>query len=65
MIIQASKGLPNVCFIDSHRHLKCKWPDGVIMANLKAKNIYRIIDQNKDIIEHVNNVWYSSFEVGV
>ena len=28
------------------------------MANLKAKNIYRII-------EHVNNVWYSYFEVGV
>ena len=47
MIVQASKDLPNVCHVDSHMHLKCKWSDGVVMANLKAKNIYRIIDQNK------------------
>ena len=65
MIVQASKDLPNVCHVDSHMHLKCKWSDGVVMANLKAKNIYRSIDQNKDIIKHVNNVWYSSFEADV
>ena len=62
MIVQDSKDLPNVFHVDSHRHLKCKLLDGVVMAILKAKNIYKIIDHNKDIIEHTNSIWYSSFE---
>ncbi|XP_057873664.2 uncharacterized protein LOC131079670 [Cryptomeria japonica] len=62
MIVKATKDLPSNCHVDSHRYLKCKWPDGVIMVNLKAKNIYRIIDHNENIINHINTVWYSSLD---
>ena len=63
MILQASRNLPTLCHIDSHRHLKCNWPGGVVMASLKAKNIYTIINHINDIIDHVNSIWYSSFHV--
>ena len=65
MIVQAVNGLPTICHVDSQRHLNYKWPGGVVMNLLKAKNIYRILDCNTDIIDHVNIVWYSSFGADV
>jgi hypothetical protein len=65
MIVQAVNGLPTICHVDSQRHLNCKWPGGVVTNLLKAKNIYRILDCNTDIIDHVNVVWYSSFGADV
>lgn len=60
--MQASNDLPLVCHVDSYRHLKCKWPDGIVLDKLKAKNIYKIIDHNEDIIAHLNKIWYCSFD---
>jgi hypothetical protein len=65
MIVQAIIGIPTVCHADSHRYLKCKWPDGIITTLLKAKNIYKIIENNTDILDHINAVWYSSFDADV
>ena len=44
-------------------NLNYKWPGGVVTNLLKAKNIYKILDCNTDIIDHVNVVWYSSYDV--
>ncbi|XP_059064196.1 uncharacterized protein LOC131856424 [Cryptomeria japonica] len=63
MILQAARDLPSLCHVDSLRHLNCKWPGGVVMVSLKAKNIYSVINQTNDIIVHVNSVWYSSFDI--
>ena len=60
--MQASKDLPSICHVDSYRHLKCKWPDGIVLDKLKAKNIYKIIAHNEDIIVHINKIWYYSFD---
>ncbi|XP_059064589.1 uncharacterized protein LOC131856711 [Cryptomeria japonica] len=62
LILYASKDIPATCQVDSQRHLKCKWPDGIVLDKLKAKYIYRIIDHNEDILMHINNVWYCSFD---
>ncbi|XP_059069967.1 uncharacterized protein LOC131859829 [Cryptomeria japonica] len=62
MILQAARDLPSLCHVDSLRHLNCKWSGGVVMASLKAKNIYSVINQTNDIIVHVNSIWYSSFD---
>lgn len=62
LILQATKDLPSICHVDSIRHLKCKWPDGTVLDKLKAKNIYKVIDHNEDIIFHLNKIWYCSFD---
>ena len=61
----AINGLPTICHVDSQRHLKCNWPIGIVTNLLKAKNIYNILDCNTDIIDHVNVVWYSSYDADV
>ncbi|XP_059067540.1 uncharacterized protein LOC131858343 [Cryptomeria japonica] len=58
----ARSDIPATCQVNSHRHLKCKWPDGIVLDKLKAKYIYRIIDHNEDILMHINNFWYCSFD---
>ena len=63
LILHAAKDIPAICHVDSHRHLKCKWPDGIVLDKLKAKNIYRVIDHNVGILDHLNNFWYCSFDV--
>ncbi|XP_059074592.1 uncharacterized protein LOC131064526 [Cryptomeria japonica] len=65
MVLQASRNIPSACNVDSLRHLNCKWPGGVALASLKAKNIHFVINQNNDIINHVNSVWHSSFDIKI
>ena len=65
MIVQAVNGLPIICHVDSQRHLRCNGPGGVVTNLLKAKNIYKILDCNRYIVDHVNAIWYSSYDVDV
>ena len=34
----------------------------MVLDKLKAKNIYKVIDHNEDIIVHLNKIWYCSFD---
>ena len=60
MIVRASRNIPNICHVDSNSYLKIKWPGGIIISMLKAKNIYSIINKNNDIIRHINDTWYAN-----
>ena len=51
--------------MDSYRYINYKWPDGVVLDKLKAKNIYKVIAHNVDILAHVNKLWYCSFDIKV
>ncbi|XP_059064555.1 uncharacterized protein LOC131856693 [Cryptomeria japonica] len=63
MIVRASRSIPNVCHVDSNSYQKIKWPGGIIISGLKSKNIYSIINDNNDIIKHINDTWYVNLDV--
>ncbi|XP_057840597.2 uncharacterized protein LOC131050442 [Cryptomeria japonica] len=63
MIVRASRSIPNVCHVDSNSYQKIKWPGGIIISRLKSKNIYSIINNNNDIIKHINDTWYVNLDV--
>ncbi|XP_059064479.1 uncharacterized protein LOC131856642 [Cryptomeria japonica] len=65
MIRLAVRNIPTMCHVDSHRYLHCRWPNGVVLSKIKAKDIYAVLNQSHDIINHVNKVWYSSLDVKV
>ena len=62
MIVRANNNFPTLCDIDSNRYQKIKWPGGVSISSLKAKNIYSIVNNNDDIISHINNTWYTDLD---
>ena len=63
MILKASKDIPTLCHVDSNRYLNIKWSGGIILPNLKAKNIYTIINHSEEIICHLNNSWYTKLHL--
>ncbi|XP_059076776.1 uncharacterized protein LOC131876029 [Cryptomeria japonica] len=63
MIVKASKNIPFLCHVDSNSYLKIKWPDGIIISKLKAKNIYSVLNYNVDVINHVNNIWNTDLDI--
>ncbi|XP_059072101.1 uncharacterized protein LOC131872684 [Cryptomeria japonica] len=63
MILKATQNLPPACHVDSQRYLQCKWPDGTILSNIKANNIYKILAYDDSIRGHINKIWYSSLDV--
>ena len=62
MIAKASNNIPIVCYVDSDSFQKIKWPGGVVVPNIKAKNIYKIINHNEGILTHINKVWYTDLD---
>ena len=56
MIVKASKDTPTLSHVGSNSYLKIKWPGGIIISKLKAKDIYKVINHNEDIIGHINNI---------
>lgn len=63
MIVKASKDIPTLCHVNSNSYLKIKWPNGIIISKLKAKNIYSILNYNVDIINHINNIWNTDLDI--
>ncbi|GLJ33985.1 hypothetical protein SUGI_0683500 [Cryptomeria japonica] len=62
MITRACTNIPSICLIDSHRFINSKWPDGTVLWKTKAKNVYNTMNNNQEIIKHVNTCWYTSLD---
>ncbi|XP_059076368.1 uncharacterized protein LOC131875743 [Cryptomeria japonica] len=62
MITRACTNIPSICLIDSHRFINSKWPDGTVLCKTKAKNVYNTMNNNQEIIKHVNTCWYASLD---
>jgi hypothetical protein len=62
MIAKASKNIPTICYVDSDNYQKIKWPSGIALLNIKAKDIYKVINHNEDILSHINKIWYTDLD---
>lgn len=53
--------LPRNTDVDSHRFLSFRWQDGTHLSSIKAKDIYRFLNHDTSVSQHLNVIWYSSF----
>ncbi|XP_057851145.2 uncharacterized protein LOC131061466 [Cryptomeria japonica] len=53
--------LPRNTDVDSHRFLSFRRQDGTHLSSIKAKDIYRFLNHDTSVSQHLNVIWYSSF----
>ena len=54
----ASLNLPRNTKVDSHHYLSFRWRDGTLLTKIKAKDIYKFLNSDTSVTDHINKIWY-------